>query len=81
MNGWVTTQPTKLLKKLGRNLIHSGIVILITASWRFEVFLVTINNAYVFFGVAGALFAYILYTMIRARKGLRPESRESEIDL
>jgi len=42
---------------------------------------VTINNAYVFFGIAGALFAYILYTMIRARRGLRPESRESETEL
>jgi len=42
---------------------------------------VTINNAYVFFGIASALFAYILYTMIRARKGSRPGSRESETEL
>ena len=41
----------------------------------------TINNAYVFFGIAGAFFAYLLYTMIRARKGLRPESRENEAEL
>ena len=41
----------------------------------------TINNAYVFFGIASLLFGYILYTMIRARKGLRPESRESETEL
>lgn len=41
----------------------------------------TINNAYIFFGIAGALFVYIIYTMIRARRGLRPESRESETEL
>ena len=41
----------------------------------------TINSPYVFFGLASLLFAYILYTMIRKRKGLRPESRESEIEL
>ena len=41
----------------------------------------TINSPYVFFGIAGALFAYIFYTMIRARRGLRPGSRESETEL
>ena len=41
----------------------------------------TINNAYVFFGIAGLLFAYILYTMIRTRKGARPGSQERETDL
>lgn len=41
----------------------------------------TINSPYVFFGVSAALFAYLIYTMIRKRKGLRPESPESETEL
>ena len=40
-----------------------------------------IDNGYVFFGIAAALFGYILYTMIRTRKGARPgqEQREPEL--
>lgn len=41
----------------------------------------TINSPYIFFGIASILFAYLIYTMIRARKGLRPGSRESETEL
>ena len=39
----------------------------------------TITNIYVFFGISGLLFAYLLYTMIRKRKGERPgfEDRDS----
>lgn len=42
---------------------------------------VTINNAYVFYSISGVFFAYILYQMIRKRKGERPGSRESETEL
>ena len=41
----------------------------------------TINSPYVFFTIASALFAYLIYTMIRARKGLRPGSRENDAEL
>jgi hypothetical protein len=42
---------------------------------------VTIKNLYVFIGVAALLVSYILYTMIRRRKGERPgfEDRETEL--
>ena len=37
-----------------------------------------INDPYVFLGASALLVAYLLYTMIRRRKGLRPgfENRE-----
>ncbi len=40
-----------------------------------------ITNAYVFYGVAAALFAYIIYMMVRRRKGERPGSAEAESEL
>lgn len=41
----------------------------------------TITNAYVFLGISAALVAYILYTMIRRRKGLRPDAKVQEPEL
>lgn len=41
----------------------------------------TINNPYIFYAAAAAVFAYILYTMIRRRRGLRPGSLESDTEL
>jgi hypothetical protein len=40
----------------------------------------TITNPLVFFGVAGAVVAYVLYMMIRKRKGERSASSR-EVDL
>jgi hypothetical protein len=42
---------------------------------------VIIKNLYVFIGVSALLVSYILYTMIRRRKGERPgfEERENEL--
>ncbi len=40
-----------------------------------------INNIYVFAGIAAALVSYILYTMIRRRKGERPGQRDRELEL
>jgi hypothetical protein len=40
-----------------------------------------VRNAWVFFGVAGFLVAYLLYMMIRKRKGERPGFKEREPDL
>ena len=40
-----------------------------------------VKDPYVFFGVAGAIVAYLLYMMIRKRKGERPGSREREGEL
>jgi hypothetical protein len=40
-----------------------------------------INNPYIFFGVAGLLVAYLLYMMIRKRKGERPGSAAREPEL
>jgi len=40
-----------------------------------------IKNPYVFFGVAGLFVVYMLYMMIRKRKGERPGYRESETEL
>jgi hypothetical protein len=42
---------------------------------------VTIKNLYVFIGFSAMLISYILYTMIRRRKGERPgyEDREPEL--
>lgn len=41
----------------------------------------TIKNLYVFIGFSALLIGYILYTMIRRRKGERPgfEDREAEL--
>jgi len=41
----------------------------------------TINDPYVFLGISALLVGYLLYTMIRRRKGLRPgfENREPEL--
>jgi hypothetical protein len=42
---------------------------------------VTIKNLYIFIGIAAVLVSYILYTMVRSRKGERPgqEDREPEL--
>lgn len=40
-----------------------------------------ITNFWVFFGAAAVLFAYLLYTMIRKRKGERPGHEDREPDL
>jgi hypothetical protein len=37
-----------------------------------------INNPWLFFGAAAALVAYLLYTMIRKRKGERPGHQDRE---
>jgi hypothetical protein len=42
---------------------------------------VTIKNFYVFVGIAAILVSYILYTMIRTRKGERPGFQDREPDL
>jgi hypothetical protein len=42
---------------------------------------VTIKNLYVFIAVSAVLISYILYTMIRPRKGERPGSENREPDL
>jgi hypothetical protein len=40
-----------------------------------------ITNPWVFFGVGGALVAYLLYTMVRRRKGERLGVRNREPEL
>ena len=40
-----------------------------------------VNNPWVFFGVAGVLVAYLLYMMIRTRKGERPGKADREPEL
>lgn len=40
-----------------------------------------VNNPWVFFGVSGAIVAYLLYMMIRKRKGERPGSLDREPEL
>jgi hypothetical protein len=42
---------------------------------------VIIKNLYIFIGITAILISYILYTMIRSRKGERPgyEDREPEL--
>jgi hypothetical protein len=40
-----------------------------------------VENPYVFFGVAAAVVAYLLYMMIRKRKGERPGSLDREAEL
>ena len=40
-----------------------------------------ITSPWVFFGAGGALVAYLLYTMVRRRKGERPGFRNREPEL
>jgi len=40
-----------------------------------------INNAYIFLGFSALLVGYILYTMIRPRKGLRQGDKHHEVEL
>jgi hypothetical protein len=40
-----------------------------------------ITNPWVFFGIGGVLVAYLLYTMVRRRKGERFGVREREPEL
>jgi hypothetical protein len=42
---------------------------------------VKVNDPWVFFGVSGALVAYLLYMMIRKRKGERPGTGDREPEL
>ncbi len=41
----------------------------------------SVNNAWVFLGVSGAIVAYLLYMMIRKRKGERPGEANREPEL
>lgn len=41
----------------------------------------SINNPWVFFGISAALVGYMLYTMIRRRKGERPGHERGEPEL
>jgi hypothetical protein len=40
-----------------------------------------VNNPWVFFGVSGAVVAYLLYMMIRKRKGERSGTLDREPEL
>ena len=40
-----------------------------------------VNDPWVFFGASSALLAYLLYMMIRRRKGERPGSLDREPEL
>jgi hypothetical protein len=40
-----------------------------------------VTDPWIFFGVAGAIVAYLLYTMIRKRRGLRPGVPDREPEL
>ena len=40
-----------------------------------------VNNPWVFFSVSGVIIAYLLYMMIRKRKGERPGTIEREPEL
>ena len=40
-----------------------------------------VNNPWVFYGAAGAIVAYLLYIMIRRRKGERPGIVDREPEL
>ena len=40
-----------------------------------------VTNPYVFFGAAAALVAYLLYMIIRKRKGERPGATDHEPEL
>jgi hypothetical protein len=41
----------------------------------------TITDPMIFFGVAGVVVAYVLYMMIRKRKGERPGGAGREVEL
>jgi hypothetical protein len=43
--------------------------------------MIDVKNPWVFFGVAGVLMAYLLYQMIRKRKGERPGVPDREPEL
>jgi hypothetical protein len=40
-----------------------------------------VKDPWIFFGVAGAVVAYVLYMMIRRRKGERPGALQRDHDL
>ncbi len=40
-----------------------------------------LKNPWIFYGVSAVLVGYLLYTMIRKRKGERPGTLEAESDL
>jgi hypothetical protein len=40
-----------------------------------------VKNPVIFLGVSGAIIAYLLYMMIRRRKGLRPGEQHREPEL
>ena len=40
-----------------------------------------ITNAYLFFGISALLAGYIIYMMIRKRKGERPGNEKNELEL
>jgi hypothetical protein len=40
-----------------------------------------VNNPWVFFGVSGVVVGYLLYMMIRRRKGERPGTLDREPEL
>jgi hypothetical protein len=40
-----------------------------------------VKDPWIFFGVAGVIVAYLLYMMIRKRKGERPGYRDREPEL
>jgi hypothetical protein len=42
---------------------------------------VDVENPWIFFGVSGAVVGYLLYMMIRRRKGERPGVKNSEPEL
>jgi hypothetical protein len=42
---------------------------------------IPINNPYVFLGLSGVLVAYLLFIILRRRKGERPGSEASEPEL
>jgi len=41
----------------------------------------TVNDPWVFFTISGAVVGYLLYMMIRKRKGERPGSLDHEAEL
>lgn len=43
--------------------------------------MLNVNNPYVFFSVSGLVVAYLLYMMVRKRKGERPGSAVREPEL
>jgi hypothetical protein len=43
--------------------------------------MLNVNNPYVFFGVSGLVVAYLLYMMVRKRKGERPGTAVREPEL